>query len=111
MQVGEVLLIDDVVTDFDRCKPARPCMVVRVVDRPRAGAWVLPRSTQGSNGTLVPAGALDGLNKDGRFMFIPRFAPAADLAHVKSLGVLPSHHRERVLTNLNDVVIDLDADL
>lgn len=106
-----MLLIDDVVTDFDRYKLARPCMVVRVVDRPRAGAWVLPRSTQGSSGTLVPAHALDGLDKDGRFMFIPRFAAAGDLAQVRSLGVLPSPHRERVLANVNDVVIDLDVDL
>jgi hypothetical protein len=112
VQVGEVLLIDDVVTDFDRYKSARPCLIVRVVDQPRAGAWVLPRSTQpNSRGTFVPAGALRGLNKDGWFMVLPRFAAAGDLEGVRSLGVLPSPHLENVLENMNDVVIDLDIDL
>jgi hypothetical protein len=67
VEVGDVFLIDDAVTGFDRNKPERPCMVVRVEAPPRAGAWVVPRSTRGSTGTLVPRDALPGLNKDGRF--------------------------------------------
>lgn len=111
MQVGEVLRIDDVVTGFDDNKPQRPCMVVRVVGPPRDGAWVLPRSTKGSTGTLVRAGALPGLNKDGRFMFVPRFVASGDLAGCRSLGVLGAADRDRVLDNVNDVIIDLQIEL
>jgi hypothetical protein len=106
VDVGEVLLIDDVVTGWDDNKPARPCMVVRVSDPPRSGAWVVPRSTKGRQGTFVPAGALPGLNKDGRFMFLPHFVPAVDLADCESLGVLGDADRERVLANVNEVEID-----
>lgn len=109
--MGEVLRIDDAVTGFDRNKPGRPCMVVRVEQRPRAGAWVLPRSTNGSIGTFVPAGALPGLNKPGRFMYLPHFVSAADLAGCPSLGVLGQPHRQRVLDNVNDVMIDFEAEL
>ena len=73
VEVGEVLLIDDAITGFDRNKPSRPCMVVCVDLPPRAGAWVVPGSTQGSIGTRVPRNVLPGLNKDGRFQF-----PAAE---------------------------------
>lgn len=111
MDTGEVLLIDDAVTGYDRNKPKRPCMVVRVVDAPHAGAWVVPRSTKGTIGTFVPARALPGLNRDGRFMFVPVFVAAADLIAVTSLGVLGFAHRQRILNNLNDVVIDLEDDL
>jgi hypothetical protein len=111
MQVGEVLRIDDVVTGFDDNKLQRPCMVVRVSGPPRAGAWVLPRSTKGSVGTLVRAGALSGLNKDGRFMFVPRFVAMSDLAGCPSLGVLGDAGRDRVLDNVNDVIIDLPTEL
>jgi len=107
MEVGEVLLIDDVVTGFDDNKPARPCMVVRVTDPPRTGALVVPRSTKGSTGTFVPAGALHGLNKAGRFMFLPHFVSAADLEACTSLGVLGANYRDLVLANVNDVEIDL----
>ena len=111
MEVGEVLLIDDAVTDYDRNKLERPCMVVRVNPGPPAGVWVLPRSTQGRDGTFVPAGALPGLNRDGRFMVLPRFAAASDLAGVRSLGVLPQPYRDQVLENVNDVAIDFEGDL
>jgi hypothetical protein len=107
MEVGEVLLIDDVVTGFDDNKPARPCMVVRVTESPPSGALVVPRSTKGSTGTFVPAGALPRLNKDGRFMFLPRFVPVADLQACTSLGVLDAKYRDLVLANVNDVEIDL----
>ncbi len=110
VQIGEVLLIDDMVTGFDDNKPQRPCMVMRVVGPPRAGAWVVPRSTQGRQGTFVAAGALPGLNKDGRFMFLPHFAAAADLADCRSLGVLDAVDLDRVMANVNDVVIDLELD-
>lgn len=102
-----MLLIDDVVTGFDDNKPGRPCMVVRVVGMPRAGVWVVPRSTKGRQGTLVRAGALPGLDKDGRFMFLPHFVADADLAGCPSLGLLERQDRERVLENVNDVEIDL----
>lgn len=105
MVVGQVLRIDDVVTGFDDNKPGRPCMVVRVSERPRAGAWVLPRSTKGRHGTLLPAGVLPGLDRDGRFMFLPRFVPAVDLCDCESLGVLPDHVRDLVLANVNDAAI------
>lgn len=111
MEVGEVLRIDDAVTGFDRNKRGRPCMIVRVAERPRAGAWVLPRSTTGSIGTAVPAGALPGLTQPGRFMYLPHFVLAADLAGCPSLGVLGEPHRGRVLDNVNDVVIDFEEEL
>ena len=102
-----MLRIDDVVTGFDDNKRGRPCMVVRVVGPPRAGAWVVPRSTKGRTGTFVRAGALPRLDRDGRFMFLPHFVAAADLGECESLGVLNVGDRERVLANVNDVVIDL----
>jgi hypothetical protein len=102
--VGQVLRIDDVVTGFDDNKRGRPCMVVRVSETPRAGAWVLPRSTKGREGTLVPAGVLPEFDRDGRFMFLPRFV-AGDLSDCKSLGVLPDHFRDLVLANVNDAAI------
>lgn len=111
MEVGEVLRIDDSVTGYDRNKPGRPCMVAALQERPRAGAWVLPRSTQGRDGTLVPAGALPGLNKPGRFMYLPHFVAAADLAGCPSLGVLGEPHRQRVLDNVNLVVVDFEGEL
>ena len=102
-----MLLIDDVITGFDDNKPARPCAVVRLVEGPPSGVWVLPRSTKGSQGTLVRSGALPGLNKDGRFMFLPRFVSTVDVASCRSLGVLDAIDRDRVLANVNDVEIDL----
>lgn len=111
MEVGEVLRIADSVTGFDHNKPGRPCMVVAVQDRPRAGAWVVPRSTRGSTGTHVPAGALLGLDQPGRFMYLPHFVAAADLAGCPSLGVLGEPHRQRVLDSVNLVVVDLEAEL
>lgn len=111
MEAGEVLRIDDAITGYDRNKRGRPCMVVRVDERPRAGAWVVPRSTTGSVGTSVPAGALPGLNRPGRFMYLPHFVPAADLALCPSLGVLGEPHRQRVLDNVNDVAIDFEEEL
>lgn len=111
MEVGEVLRIDDSVTGYDRNKPGRPCMVVAVQERPRAGAWVVPRSTQGRDGTLVPARALPGLNKEGRFMYLPHFVTSAELLGCPSLGVLPEPYRQRVLDNANLVVIDFEGEL
>jgi hypothetical protein len=111
VEVGEVLLVDDAATGFDRNKPGRPCMVVRLESPPRGGAWVVPRSTEGSTGTSVPAGALPGLNKDGRFQFVPRRVGAADLACSRSLGLLPDPHRTRVLENVNMVVIEFEVEL
>lgn len=111
MEVGEILRIDDAITGFDDNKPGRPCMVMRVVEKPRTGAWVVPRSTKGSIGTLVPAGVLPGLNRPGRFMYLPHFVAEGDLTGCPSLGLLPQPHRDRVLANVNEVVIDLQEDL
>jgi hypothetical protein len=108
VEVGEVLRIDDAITGFDRNKPSRPCMVVRVEPPPRAGAWVVPRSTQGSIGTRVPRNVLPGLNKDGRFQFLPRRVSALDLAGCRSLGPMPEPYRTRVLQNTNMVLIDFE---
>lgn len=105
-----MLLIDDVITGFDRNKPGRPCMVVRVEPSPRAGAWVVPRSTQGSIGTRVPRNVLPGLNKDGRFQFLPRRVSVLDLAGCRSLGLMPEPYRTKVLQNANMVLIDFEAD-
>lgn len=106
-----MLLIDDAITGFDRNKPGRPCMVVKVEVPPRAGAWVVPRSTQGSIGTAVPRGALPGLTKDGRFQFLPRWVSATDLTDCRRLGVLPEPYRTRVLDNANLVAVDVEIDL
>lgn len=102
-----MLLIDDVITGFDDNKEGRPCMVIRVMPPPRAGAWVLPRSTRGHQGTFVAKGSLPGLNADGRFMFLPRFVSSSDLDGCRTLGVLADAIRDHVLANANDVVIDL----
>jgi hypothetical protein len=101
VEVGEVLLIDDVVTGFDDNKRARPCMVFRVNPPPRGGAWVVPRSTTGSQGTFVPAGTLPGLNKPGRFMYLPHRVTQGDLVGCESLGVLPDSYRRMVFDNVN----------
>jgi hypothetical protein len=106
-----MLRIDDRITGFDRGKEGRPCMIVRVVERPRPGAWVVPRSTVGSFGVLVPEGALRALNLPGRFMYLPHFVAAVDLAGCASLGLLPEPYRQRVLDNVNHVTIDLEGEL
>ena len=86
-------------------------MVMRVVERPRPGAWVVPRSTEGTSGTLSPKHALPELDEEGRFMFIPRFVARADLAGARSLGVLAPDQIAAVLANVNDVVIDFEVEL
>ncbi|MGO9902513.1 MAG: hypothetical protein ACLP0J_23155 [Solirubrobacteraceae bacterium] len=111
MEIGEVLLIDDAITGFDRNKPERPCMVVKLEAPPRAGCWVLPRSTQGSVGTFVPRNVLPGFDKDGRFQFIPRWVGAADIAPCRGLGTLPEPYRTRVFDNANMVAIEMEIDL
>lgn len=98
-----MLLIDDSITGYDDNKPRRPCMVTKVSSPPRSGVWVVPRSTRGSQGTFVPANSLHGLNKDGRFMYLPRFVRRADLLGCLSLGVLDDPWRSRVLDNVNSV--------
>jgi hypothetical protein len=111
VEVGDVLRIDDTITGFDRNKPGRPCMVVRVETPPRAGAWVVPRSTQGSIGTPVPSQVLPGLNQDGRFQFLPCWVSGSDLADCPSLGLLPEPYRSRVLESANMALIDIEVDL
>jgi hypothetical protein len=111
VEVGEVRRVDDAVTGFDRNKPGRPCVIVRVETPPRAGAWVLPGSTRGATGTRVPRNTLPGLEKDGRFQFLPRWVSARDLADCPTLGVLPAPYRTAVLESANMVVIDLGDEL
>lgn len=111
VEVGEVRRVDDAVTGFDRNKPGRPCVIVRVETPPRAGAWVLPGSTRGSTGTRVPRNTLPGLDKDGRFQFLPRWVSERDLADCPTLGVLPEPYRTAVLESANMVVIDLGDEL
>ncbi len=112
MEVGEVLRIDDRVTGFGvRNKEGRPCMVVRVEEPPRGGAWVVPRSTTGTTGTPVPAGSLPGLNREGRFLYIPRWVSDEDLAGCESLGVLADQLRDRVLEDTNFIAVDDDIEV
>jgi hypothetical protein len=106
-----VLLIDDAITGFDRNKPSRPCMVVRVESPSRAGAWVVPGSSRGSVGTRVPRNALPGLTTDTRFQFLPRRVSGPDLAGCRSLGPMPEPYCTSVLVNANMVVIDIEVDL
>ena len=108
MEIGEVLRIDDSVTGFDDNKRGRPCMVVRVEPEPRSGAWVVPRTTTGSSGTLTPGGLLPGLEDEGRFMYLPHRVSGEDSGEAPSLGVLPEPHLSKVLRNVNDVEINID---
>lgn len=105
-----MLRVDDTITGFDDNKPGRPCCVGAVEAPPRDGAWVVPRSTKGSTGTWTPAGVLPGLEREGRFMFLPRRVPTSDLAGCASLGLLPEPYRTRVLDNVNAVVIELESE-
>jgi len=105
---GEVIRLDDVVTDFDYGKRGRPNCLVRLVGDPLQQAWVVPRTTDGSIGTLTPAGILPGLNKQGRFLYIPRLVLPTDLEGCERLGVLPEKVRTLVLGNVNWAATDLD---
>jgi hypothetical protein len=111
VEVGEVRRVDDAITGFDRNKPGRPCILIRVETAPRAGAWVLPGSSKGSIGTFVPRNILPGLKKDGRFQFLPRWVSTRDLAGCPSLGCLPEPYRTRVLENANTVAVDFEVEL
>jgi hypothetical protein len=111
VEVGEVRRVDDAITGFDRNKSGRPCVLIRVETTPRAGAWLLPGSSQGSIGTFVPRNTLPGLKKDGRFQFLPRWVSARDLAGCPSLGCLPEPYRTRVLENANTIVVDFEVEL
>lgn len=105
---GEVIRLDDRVTDFDLGKIGRPNCIVRLIGDPLQQAYVVPRTTDGSIGTFTPAGALPGLNKPGRFLYLPRLVLPADLEGCESLGVLPEQLRTLVLGNVNWAATDLD---
>jgi hypothetical protein len=105
---GEVIRLDDVVTDFDYGKRGRPNCLVRLVGDPLQQAWVVPRTTDGSIGTLTAAGILPGLNKQGRFLYIPRLVLPTDLEDCERLGVLPEKVRTLVLENVNWAATELD---
>lgn len=107
-QEGEVIRLDDKVTDFDYGKRGRPNCIVRLVGDPLQQAYVVPRTTDGSIGTPSPAGALPGLNKAGRFLYLPRPVPPADLVGCERLGLLPEKLRALVLGNVNWAALDLD---
>ena len=105
---GEVIRLDDVVTGFDDGKAGRPNCIARVIGDPLQQAYVVPRTTDGSIGTLTAAGILPGLNKQGRFLYIPRLVLPADLVGCERLGVLPGNVRTLVLGNVNWAALDLD---
>lgn len=105
---GDIVRLDDVVTDFDYGKLGRPNCVVRVIGDPPQQFYVVPRTTDGSIGTLTEAGVLPGLNKRGRFLYIPRPVLPADLAGCEHLGRLPEKVRALVLGNVNWAALDLD---
>lgn len=108
MQVGDVVKIDDSVTGFDRNKPGRPCMVVGIDPPPRRTVFVVPRTTSGTVGTFVPARALRGLDRDGRFLFLPRRVSQSDLVGAPNLGQLPEPYRTRVLEQVNVAAVDVE---
>ena len=107
---GEVIRLDDRVTKFDDNKQRRPNCVVEVVGDPIELVYVVPRTTRGTTGTLVPANVLPGLDKPGRFLFVPRQVRPQDLIGVERLGILPDPYKDRVLENVNMAAIDLDFD-
>ena len=107
-QEGEVIRLDDKVTGFDFDKTGRPNCIVRLVGDPLQQAYVVPRTTDGSIGTPTPAGVLGGLNKAGRFLYLPRPVLPADLVGCERLGLLPEKLRTLVLGNVNWAALDLD---
>lgn len=107
---GEVIRLDDRVTKFDDNKRGRPNCVVEVIGDPIELVYVVPRTTRGTIGTFVPANVLPGLDKAGRFLFVPRPVQPQDLIAVERLGILPDPYKDRVLENVNTASIDLDFD-
>ena len=105
---GEVIRLDDKVTGFDFDKIGRPNCIVRLIGDPLQQAYVVPRTTVGSIGTPTPAGVLPGLNKAGRFLYLPRPVLPADLVGCERIGLLPGKLRTLVLGNLNWAALDLD---
>jgi hypothetical protein len=99
--VGEVIRLDDVVTDFDYGKTGRPNCIVRLIGDPLEQAYVVPRSTTGSIGTMTKANVLPGLDKPGRFLYLPRLVMPADLEGCERIGLLPPEIRQQVLENVN----------
>jgi hypothetical protein len=90
---GEVIRLDDRVTRFDDNKTGRPNCVVAVIGDPIELVYVVPRTTRGTTGTFVPAGVLPGLDKPGRFLFVPRQVLPQDLVDVERLGILAGRDR------------------
>jgi hypothetical protein len=107
-QEGEVILLDDRVTGFDDNKEDRPYCVARVVGDPLEFVLVVPRTTEGTIGTLTEAGVLPQLNKRGRFLYRPYQVFPADLKTVKRIGVLPPTIAKKVLENVNFAAFDLE---
>jgi hypothetical protein len=105
---GQVIRLDDKVTGFDDNKLGRPNCVVRVVGNPLQQLYVVPRTTSGSIGTASPGGLMPGLDKPGRFLYIPRLVLPADLVGCELLGMLPEAIRGVVIGNVNWAALDLD---
>jgi hypothetical protein len=103
-----VIRLDDGVTGFDHGKSGRPNCIVRLVGDPLQQAYVVPRTTNGSIGTLTKAGVLPGLDRDGRFLYLPRLVLPVDLRDCERLGVLPETVRTLVLDNVNWAALDLE---
>lgn len=108
MEEGEVIRVDDDVVGFSGGKIGRPYLIVRVIGEPPTLVYVVPRTTTGLEGVPVPAGAVQGLNKEGRFLVFPHAVPAEDLRDAPVLGRLPEPHLTSVMERVRTDFLDLD---
>ena len=87
--------IDDRHTGFspDNPKDGRPYLVIGIVGRQMR---VVPQSTRGDRGVLVPEGALEGL-EEGRFVPWSRAIPIRYASPIRTIGYLPSTYVNLVI--------------
>lgn len=108
LSIGTVIRLDDVHTGFDHGKLGRPYCVVGTQGDPVHTYLLVPRSTQGTRSTLVPAGVVAGLNLNGRFMNLPHAATPEAVEAAPVAGILGAPYFQRVLDNINFIQFDLD---
>jgi hypothetical protein len=108
VEVGQVIRAHDGDIGFEGGKSGRPYLIVRVIGDPPELIFVVPRTASGLEGVPVPAGAVPGLNKDGKFLVDPLAVPAPDLSGARLLGVLPEPYLSRVLDRLHRTLMELD---
>lgn len=108
VHIGLVVRVDDDVTGFDDGKEGRPYLVVRVIGDPPNVVYVVPRTSTGLEGVVVPKGILRGLDKDGNFLTEPLPVHPTDLEEVPELGDLPEPYLSRVLARINTFYMELD---